>query len=96
MINEKDLAKLSYRGAPKIVSEGFPGAKTQEYLQPQAGFHSWRPRYHLMEIAQAEKNYQQAIEYCEELLTDYPEGILPSGFHLQAYLSQIIDSGCLQ
>ena len=24
MINEKDLAKLSYRGAPKIVSEGFP------------------------------------------------------------------------
>ena len=32
MINEKDLAILSYRGAPKIVSKGFPGAKTQEYL----------------------------------------------------------------
>lgn len=33
MISEKDLAKLSYSGAPKIVSSGFPGPKTQEYLQ---------------------------------------------------------------
>jgi len=33
MISEKDLAKLSYPGAPKIVSEGFPGAKTQKYLE---------------------------------------------------------------
>ena len=33
MISEKDLAKLSYPGAPKIVSDGFPGAKTQKYLE---------------------------------------------------------------
>jgi 4-aminobutyrate aminotransferase len=33
MISEKDLAKLSYPGAPKILSEGFPGAKTQKYLE---------------------------------------------------------------
>jgi 4-aminobutyrate aminotransferase len=33
MINEKDLAKLSYPDAPKIVTESVPGPKTQESLQ---------------------------------------------------------------
>ena len=33
MIDEKDMAKLSYKGAPKIVSKSFPGPKTQESLQ---------------------------------------------------------------
>ena len=33
MLDEKDLAELSYRGAPKIVTQGFPGPATQEYLE---------------------------------------------------------------
>jgi 4-aminobutyrate aminotransferase len=33
MIDEKDLAALSYADAPKIVTESFPGPKTQESLQ---------------------------------------------------------------
>lgn len=32
MMSEKDLAKLSYEDAPKIVTKSFPGPKTQEYL----------------------------------------------------------------
>lgn len=32
MTMEKELAKLSFTGAPKIVTEGFPGPATQEYL----------------------------------------------------------------
>ena len=37
MIDEKNLAKLSYRGAPKIVTKGFHGTKTQEYTAILAG-----------------------------------------------------------
>lgn len=33
MIDEKELAKLSWTEAPQIVSDGLPGPKTQEYLQ---------------------------------------------------------------
>jgi 4-aminobutyrate aminotransferase len=33
MISEKELAKLSWATAPKIVCGTFPGPKTQEYLQ---------------------------------------------------------------
>lgn len=33
MIDEKELAKLSWADAPKIVTDQFPGPKTQEYLQ---------------------------------------------------------------
>ena len=32
MIDEKDLAKLSYANAPSISSENFPGPKSQESL----------------------------------------------------------------
>jgi 4-aminobutyrate aminotransferase len=33
MINEQDLARLSYADAPKIVTKSFPGPKTLEYLE---------------------------------------------------------------
>jgi 4-aminobutyrate aminotransferase len=33
MISEKELAKLSWADAPKIVTKEFPGPKAQEYLQ---------------------------------------------------------------
>ena len=33
MISEKELARLSYAEAPKIVTQGIPGPKTQAYLQ---------------------------------------------------------------
>ena len=33
MIDEKDLAKLSYDQAPTIVTDSIPGPKAQEYLQ---------------------------------------------------------------
>jgi len=33
MIDEKELAKLSWAEAPQVVTKSFPGPKTQEYLQ---------------------------------------------------------------
>jgi 4-aminobutyrate aminotransferase len=33
MISEKELAKLSYAEAPKVITKSIPGPKTQEYLQ---------------------------------------------------------------
>lgn len=33
MISEKELAQLSYEGAPKIITDAVPGPKTQEYLE---------------------------------------------------------------
>ncbi len=40
MINEKDLAALSYEGAPKIVSSSFPGPKGQEDMEKSLQFES--------------------------------------------------------
>jgi 4-aminobutyrate aminotransferase len=33
MINENDLAELSYPDAPKIITKSFPGPKTEESLK---------------------------------------------------------------
>ena len=40
MISEQELAKLSYPGAPKIITKTFPGPKTQEILGKEAKFES--------------------------------------------------------
>lgn len=40
MINEKDLAELSYADAPKIVTESIPGPKTLESLEKSMGSES--------------------------------------------------------
>lgn len=40
MISEKELARLSYEGAPKIITDTVPGPKTQEYLERSMGAES--------------------------------------------------------
>jgi 4-aminobutyrate aminotransferase len=40
MISEKELAQLSYEGAPKVVTGTVPGPKTQEYLERSIGAES--------------------------------------------------------
>ena len=40
MIDEKDLAELSYAEAPKLVTDSIPGPKTQDYLERSIGAES--------------------------------------------------------
>ncbi len=40
MLNEQELAKLSYEGAPKIITKTIPGPKSQAYLEDSFNFES--------------------------------------------------------
>ena len=40
MINEKELAELSYKEAPRIITDSVPGPKTKEYLEQSVQYES--------------------------------------------------------
>jgi len=40
MIDEKELAKLSYEGAPNMITKNLPGPKSQAYLEDSLNFES--------------------------------------------------------